>query len=292
MIEQGSKEWFKQRIGKLTGSRVGAILGQSKYQTRESILRLMVREYLDHTGVELCHSEFQGNVATEWGNEHEIDAIVAYEIETGNHVESAGLVQHPELPYLASSPDGLVGEKGCIEAKCPYSKKLFSIHDRPDYMAQAQCVMHCCEREWCDFIVWIPGEPLQIERVEIDHDWLENLLPDFDDFYAEYLAVINDESKWQPFIDPLVMERNDSDWQKLADAYIAATKTFKAAKKAQEEARKALIESANDSSSQGHGVQVLKVHKKGRVQYSKIPELEAVDLEQYRSDDSDYWMVR
>ena len=77
MIEQRSEEWFKQRIGKITGSRVGAILGLSPFQKASDVMRAMVREY---HGAE---SEFKGNSATMYGVANEDAAIFDFELETG-----------------------------------------------------------------------------------------------------------------------------------------------------------------------------------------------------------------
>jgi predicted phage-related endonuclease len=70
-MEQRSAEWHAARVGKITASRVGAILGNSPYKTRDDVMREMVREAL---GAEL---EFTGNVATEYGTANEINAMHA-----------------------------------------------------------------------------------------------------------------------------------------------------------------------------------------------------------------------
>src|SRR5699024_7596652 len=74
-----------------------------------------------------------------------------------------------------SSPDGLVGETGGIEIKSPSAK----VHVAtvlsgaiPDYnRAQAQAFLHVTSREWCDFISYLPGEPLFIIRDYPDERW-------------------------------------------------------------------------------------------------------------------------
>ena len=82
MIVQRSPEWHEQRKLRLTGSRIGAILGLSPWQTPENVLRQMVREY---HGAE---SEFTGNPATDWGNQHETRALLAFMRNTGLQVVS------------------------------------------------------------------------------------------------------------------------------------------------------------------------------------------------------------
>ena len=61
-MEQRTPEWFEQRKGRITGSRVGAILGMSPWQKPADVLRAMVREYHG------ASTEFTGNPATDHGN--------------------------------------------------------------------------------------------------------------------------------------------------------------------------------------------------------------------------------
>ena len=141
MIEQRSEEWFKQRVGMITGSRVGGILGLSPFNKPEDVMRSIVRE---HHG---APSEFEGNVATEYGNEHEDAAIFALEQELGIQIEETGF--HKVSEWLGASPDGLVGD-AVVEIKCPYGKRnatsesdFKSAREQPHYYAQMQIEMFC-----------------------------------------------------------------------------------------------------------------------------------------------------
>ena len=71
-IEQRTEAWHKQRVGRITGSIAGGVLGLSPWQTPESILRQMVRAYHG------APSEFTGNPATEWGTKHERQAYAVF----------------------------------------------------------------------------------------------------------------------------------------------------------------------------------------------------------------------
>ena len=63
-VKQRSPEWFKARIGRLTGSNIGAALGLTPWKTPDDLIRQMVREY---HGAE---PEFVGNAATECCTAH------------------------------------------------------------------------------------------------------------------------------------------------------------------------------------------------------------------------------
>ena len=97
---QNTAEWHKARIGRVTASRVGAILGHNPYQSADDTMREMVREYFG------APREFEGNAATEYGNKHEADAIVDYMALTGRIVEDCGFVPYED--WAGFSPDGMI----------------------------------------------------------------------------------------------------------------------------------------------------------------------------------------
>jgi predicted phage-related endonuclease len=70
-----------RRVGRITASSAGAILGMAPYQKPADVMRRMVREY---HGAE---PEFTGNPATEYGNFHEAGAIRELEMIHGIKAE-------------------------------------------------------------------------------------------------------------------------------------------------------------------------------------------------------------
>ena len=121
-----------------------------------------------------------------FGTEQEENARAMYVDITGREVKEVGLCHHPQIKYLASSPDGITADgdvMGCVEIKCPtlstYSKYVAEIHDNeslkkvnPDYYYQCQNHMACTEAQFCDFIVYCPfvENPIHIVRVQRDED--------------------------------------------------------------------------------------------------------------------------
>lgn len=177
------------RMGRITGSRAGSILGlKGAFQTPKQTLVDMVRQY--HGLPDL----FVGNEMTEHGKLHEPDAIAAYEAHQLVIVHSAGeLVIHPFYGFLAYTPDGLVGKTGMVECKCPTCRARWTcLADKPTYYAQCQLGLSCTGRAWCDFVMWWDNKPISVERVHWDPDWLPSVLPKFEAFMAEYEAAIND----------------------------------------------------------------------------------------------------
>src|SRR5690554_409206 len=111
--EQRSAEWFEQRKMRLTGSRIGAILGVSPWQKPDDVIRAMVREHHDYP------SEFETNPAVDHGNNNEQRALLCFMRETGLNVEECGFFPYGDR--LGASPDGLTSDGGVLEIKAPYS---------------------------------------------------------------------------------------------------------------------------------------------------------------------------
>ena len=110
------------------------------------------------------------------GTLHEPEARRIYAEQTGQDVNEIGFARLDTDTYtLGSSPDGLVGETGGIEIKSPSAKVHVSTvlsGAIPDYnRAQVQAFLHVTGREWCDFISYLPGEPLFIIRDYPDERW-------------------------------------------------------------------------------------------------------------------------
>lgn len=181
MIEQGTPEWFASRLGKVTASRVADIVAKTKsgYSTsRANYMAQLVVERL--TGVKF---ETFTNAAMEWGTQTEPLARAAYEVKNGVMVDETGLVDHPTIPMSGASPDGLVGDDGLIEIKCPntatHIDTVLSGDADKRYICQMQWQLAVTGRKWCDFVSYDPRMPdnlkLFIKRVERDDELIKEL---------------------------------------------------------------------------------------------------------------------
>jgi len=174
MIEQRTPEWFAQRVGRITASSVGAILGLSPFMKREDVMRNMVREYHN------AEREFKGNQATEYGTFHEDLATVDYQLKTGNITEKCGFYTYDY--WLGASPDGFVGFDRLIETKCPYGQRdknppvFKTLADQPHYYAQIQVQLFVTHMSACDFYQWSPHGD-QLETIDYDREWISKHLP-------------------------------------------------------------------------------------------------------------------
>ena len=116
-MDQRTPEWFAARLGKVTASRISDIIAktQSGYSaSRANYMALLICERL--TG---AAAESYSNAAMQHGTDTEPMALSAYEAAKGVLVQAEGFVTHPSIEQSGASPDGLVGDSGLIEIKCP-----------------------------------------------------------------------------------------------------------------------------------------------------------------------------
>ena len=198
--EQRTLEWYRARLGYITGSQVGSLMKSGR--TKDKVFSDTALTYLYQlAGERSLNPEIvkDDNMFTfyleqttsqsknmRFGTEQEENARAMYVDITGREVKEVGLCHHPQIKYLASSPDGITADgdvMGCVEIKCPtlstYSKYVAEIHDNeslkkvnPDYYYQCQNHMACTEAQFCDFIVYSPfvENPIHIVRVQRDED--------------------------------------------------------------------------------------------------------------------------
>lgn len=191
MIIQGSPEWFALRVGKVTASRVADVTAKTKTgwgASRANYMAELIAERL--TGVT---APSYTNAAMQWGTETEPQARAAYSFHTNADVSEIGFVDHGSIPMTGASPDGLIGDDGLIELKCPNTATHIDtlLGDEIDgkYIKQMQWQMACTGRKWCDFVSFDPRMPetmrLFIKRVNRDDAMIAQLEKDILQFLGE-----------------------------------------------------------------------------------------------------------
>lgn len=223
------------RTDRITGSRIARVLGVSPYikgpdAQRTDVLREMVREHF------LYDAEFGGNMATEWGQEHELDAIADYELVTGLRVEKTGAEQETviggPLNGCAVTPDGWVVSdvvKATVEVKAPFRAMFTTWQERPDHEQQIRLVAEVCDLERVDFGVWRPSGiavtemPRDKDREGNDYDWLRSKVREDGDtvigeieryleLYAQIIELGEDDPQVKPYLEGEPGVRYDAEW--------------------------------------------------------------------------------
>jgi len=197
MDEQRTEDWFAARLGKVTASRVADVLARTKTgysASRANYLTQLVLERVTGT-----KSEGFTSAAMQWGIDQEPFARAAYEASKGVLVDEVGFIPHPTIEASGASPDGLVGDDGMVEIKCPDSKTALECWLSADpveskYFTQMQWQMACAGRFWCDYVVFDPRMPakaqLFVYRVERDDKWIKETEVEVKKFLAEVDAKV------------------------------------------------------------------------------------------------------
>jgi putative phage-type endonuclease len=196
MIEQGTPEWLAERLGKATASRISDIMAKTKSgpsASRQNYAAELIAERLTGNG-----GDFYINAAMQRGTDLEPDARDAYSFESGHTVEQVGFIPHPTIAMSGASPDGLVGDVGLVEIKCPGTAKHIatltggSIDGK--FVNQMQWQMACTGRSWCDFVSYDPRLPVEMQlatrRVHRDDEMIAEMEREVVAFLAEVDGLI------------------------------------------------------------------------------------------------------
>lgn len=193
---QGSEEWHAARLGCVTASRVADVMAKTKSgpaAARKNYMMELLCQRL--TGQ---REEGFTSAAMQRGIDMEPLARSAYEIETGEIVTEAAFVLHPQAKHFGASPDGLVGNDGLLEIKCPNTAQHveFIRTGKPDarYIWQMQAQMECTGREWCDFVSFDDRMPerlqMRVVRIKRDPDKIVEMMDEVLGFLKELSALV------------------------------------------------------------------------------------------------------
>lgn len=183
-MEQRSIEWYKARLGKITGSQVWCLMKQPRSKTetftdtaKTYLYELAAERRINDTYLNQSFDEWlsRTNVETyamRYGTETEELARQCYEMHLPAEltVKETGFCIMPTLENYGDSPDGVVYNRnsesvGVLEIKCPnpatfmkYRHQLQSGISLKEVEEKYywQCLSHmmCAGAVWCDFVIF------------------------------------------------------------------------------------------------------------------------------------------
>lgn len=192
---QGSDEWFQARVGKVTASRISAVMSKGRggeaSATRAAYMGELIAEVLTGQPV----NAFQGNADTERGVLEEPNARATYETQRGVLVDTVGLVLHPTIERSAASPDGLVGDEGLLELKCPrphiHLDYLLGNEPPSKYVPQMAWQAACTGRAWVDFASYCPVMPEDLQLFVVRYTPTAGYIQELETAVAAFLAEMD-----------------------------------------------------------------------------------------------------
>lgn len=182
-MEQRSEAWLQVRAGKITSTSFPT-MANGRAATIESLCRKAASQRLSGKPEEGGYT----NAAMDNGIAMEDVARRAYEVDQFVHVRQVGFIELDE--YIGVSPDGLVGDDGGVEIKCPQqTTHLDYLLDRTGakdlkwipskYRWQIQGALWVTGRQWWDFVSYYPyfqvKTQLLVERITPDDNAFASL---------------------------------------------------------------------------------------------------------------------
>lgn len=197
-IIQGSEEWRLARVGSLGASRVADAVAKTKSGYGASRSNLMAELICERMTGQPAPTFI--NAAMQHGTETEPEARDAYCFYTGNAVDQVGLIRHPKIEQSHASPDGLIGEDGMLEIKCPqpaaHLETLLSQKIPEKYVTQMMWQLACSGRQWVDYVSYSPSFPenmrLFIKRLPRDDKRIAELESEIAAFLLEMAVKLSE----------------------------------------------------------------------------------------------------
>lgn len=194
--EQRTDEWRQMRCGWLGASQLHEALAKTKTGWGASRANLLARLAVERlTGKP---QETYVNAAMQHGIDTEAEARAAYQFEVGALVKPCSFFRHPTIFGTGASPDGLVGDDGLLETKCPtpatHINTLTGASIPQMYRYQMAWQIACTGRAWVDFVSYSPAFPenmrLHVQRVHRDDKQIAELETQVREFLSELDAKI------------------------------------------------------------------------------------------------------
>lgn len=174
---QGSPEWLEARRGIVTASTVGQLITASTVKVASNAESRALT-------LALLTERITGEVEPTYQSPDMYRGMVCEPIARQMYSERYAPVTECGFMLLdiqragvkiGYSPDGLVGNDGLIEIKCPrrieHVRTILADEVPSQYMAQLQCGLLVSQRQWIDYVSFCGGLPPYVKRVERDDRW-------------------------------------------------------------------------------------------------------------------------
>jgi hypothetical protein len=168
-------EWLQAHVGRVSGSAMAAVLDFTKNGVQGAKRRTYSREKLAErlTGI-ITSDRYVSREMTE-GIEREPLGRAAYESQEGVMVEQIGYAEHDEIENFIVSPDGLVGDDGGLELKCPkpgtHLDWILGGCIPQEHLPQLRAFLAVTRRKWVDFCSFCPFVPKPLQLMVIRFEW-------------------------------------------------------------------------------------------------------------------------
>ncbi len=191
-VKQGSPEWLALRLGVVTASEIDALVSPTwKVRTGEGPTNYLYKKVCEK------FMGFTMDTGSSWhmdaGSIMEHEALPWFEFDQDVKVDRVGFITS-DTGEIGCSPDGLIGEDGGIELKCPsppvHLKYLMENNLPAEYRAQVNFSMYVTHRKWWKFVSYSRQMPPMIATVPRDEVVMAVFDKVLSDFLPEFKAVL------------------------------------------------------------------------------------------------------
>lgn len=274
-LEQGSREWLQHRLSCITSTDASAIMGLNPYKSRKDVLK-------EKLGL---GKEQEDNEAMRLGRELEPKAREVYMLKE-NVIVVPEVVVHDKYYWAMASLDGLA-ENGqhILEIKCGKSAFEYALRGEIPayYKCQIQHALFVTDLKLCHYFCYWDGKSILIP-VQRDDEFIDRLIKEEKKFYDEML-----------FTDPQSLMIQSSD-DKLLEEAIKRFEHHKLSIESHEAlkelAKQEIVDLCKGRETEAFGYKITKSYVKGRIKYDAIPDIKGIDLEKYRSESTENWVIK
>ena len=275
-MQQNTPEWLEMRKKHIGASDCPIIMGVSPWKTP-------IQLWEEKLGL---RDPPTMNFAMQRGHDIEPVALKAYNDFTGQNC-APEVVFHKERKYMMASMDGVdFNLDHAVEIKCPGEKdhNLAGEGKIPEkYYPQLQHQLAVIGLDMIDYFSYKDGS-FHLVQVSRDEKYIKKIYKAEEIFWNHLKNFTSPDLCDRDYI-----ERKDYEWETVAESWVKANKELKFYKNLEQNARNSLIDISKGKSSIGHGVKLQKIVRKGSVDYSTIPQLVGLNLDDFRKADIETW---
>jgi len=277
-MEQNTPEWLEMRKTHIGSSDAPIVMNVSPFKTP-------FRLWQEKIGIRESDAE---TFAMSEGKRKEPLARKALEEQLGMPLFPS-IKLHNERSWQMASLDAMsFDERTIAEIKCPgrVDQEMAASGIVPDkYFPQLQHQISVCDVDFAYYFSF-DGEKGVVIKVFRDEKYIQKMIQEEERFFE----------CMQNFESPAMTDRDyqiqtSHEWGMLAFRWNEISNQLRSLEEQEKIVKSQLISLCNDQSSMGAGVKLAKCVRKGTVDYSKIPEIEGLNLESYRKPSSEYWRI-
>jgi len=197
LMPQNSAEWHAIKLGIASASHFSEVLAGGEGKTRTTYMKKLAYERIHNLPFP---AKFKGNSSMDWGTDTEGEARILFAQIKSIGISQVGFVEYDK--DIGCSPDGLIGDDGLIEIKCPdtltHMDYITGKTLPKAYRDQIQGQLWVMDRQWCYFVSYdprYPSEPFHWRKIERDEKAIATLQVKLPKFIADLENLVAELTK-------------------------------------------------------------------------------------------------